>query len=364
MTDRESPRRRRVPGVARPALLAASVLLLSACAGENNQNTFNPAGPSAHKINNLFLPIAIAATVVCVGVVVATFVVAWRFRHRPGNENPRQLHGSTALEIGWTVVPALILAIIAVPTVSTIWTLAKEPTGDVLNVTVTGKQWWWQYEYDREKVVTANELVIPAGRPVRLELKSDNVVHSFWVPELAGKQDVIPGRNQKLVIEADEPGLYKGQCAEYCGLAHADMRLRVRAVSEADFRTWIRDQQQGPSQPYKGEIAELTGKRFECVNCHVFDDSSKAVYGPNLTHLRSRETFAGATEELNRENLIGWLLDAPSRVPMQAKRCRVGLAPDTDCVGMPSFTQHTPEGKPVMTRAEAETIADWLLEER
>jgi cytochrome c oxidase subunit 2 len=363
MTDRESPRRRRVPG-ARPALLAGLALLLSACAGNNKQNTFNPSGPSAHKIDNLFMPIAVAATVVGVAVVIATVVVAWRFRHRPGNENPRQIHGSTALEIGWTVVPALVLAIIAVPTVSTIWTMAREPTGDVLNVTVTGKQWWWQYEYDKDKVVTANELVIPAGRPVRLELKSDNVIHSFWVPELAGKQDVIPGRRQKLVIEADEPGLFKGQCAEFCGLAHADMRIRVRAVTEADFRNWISAQKEGPVQPFKGRISDLAGKRFECVNCHVFDDSSKTSYGPNLTHLRSRETFAGATEELDRTNLAGWILDAPSKVPMQSKRCRTGLAPDTDCVGMPSFTKHTPDGKPVMTQAEAETIADWLLKER
>lgn len=364
MTDRESPRLRRVPRGAKPTLLLGLVLLLGACAGDNKQNTFNPSGPSAHKIDNLFMPIAIFATVVGVVVVVGTVVVAWRFRHRPGNENPRQVHGSTPLEIVWTIIPAVVLALISVPTISTIWALAEEPTGDVLNVTVTGKQWWWQFEYDRDKVVTANEMVIPVGRPVRLELKSDNVIHSFWVPELAGKQDLIPGRSQKLVVEADKPGLFRGQCAEYCGLAHADMRIRVRAVTEADFRNWIRDQQRGPAQPYKGEFAELTGKRFECVNCHVFDDSSKVTYGPNLTHLASRETFAGATEELNRDNLIGWLLDAPSRVPMQAEECRVGLAPDTDCVGMPSFTEHTPKGKPAMTRTEAETIADWLLKER
>ena len=136
---------------------------------------------------------------------MATVFVAIRFRRRPGNENPKQMHGNTRLEIGWTIVPALILAIIAVPTVSTIFDLAENPGPKALQVTVVGKQWWWQFDYPDAKVVTADELVIPAGRQVNVHLTacatsipgSCNVIHSFWVPELAGKKDVVPGQRQR-----------------------------------------------------------------------------------------------------------------------------------------------------------------------
>lgn len=367
----------------RLALLAIGLLAL-ALAGcsevdNNGQNSLRPKGPESRMIANLFNPIAIVSIVIGTAVIIATIVIALRFRYRPGkNENPKQVHGNTKLEIGWTIVPALILAVIAVPTVSTIFDLAKDPGPSALNVTVEGKQWWWQFSYPDQKVVVADELVIPAGRPVKVHLtscdgtgaaKTCNVIHSFWVPELNGKKDVVPGHDNWLTIEADNPGTYLGQCAEYCGLSHANMRFRVIAKTKDDFAQWVSDQQQGPAVPLydsdgktpAGDAQKLVSTTFACTNCHVFDDSSKATYGPNLTHLASRSTFASGAYKLTRENLINWVMDAPSMIPMESQGCRFPPG-EKPCVGMPSFTQNTPKGLPVMTRTQAEQIADYLLE--
>jgi cytochrome c oxidase subunit II len=379
MTPRRS-RGRRLVLVA----VAAVVLVLAGCSGvENNkQNSLQPKSSQAHKIYNLFVPILIIAIVVGIVIMVATVYLAIRFRYRPGkNENPKQIHGNTKLEIGWTILPALLLAIIAVPTVATIFDLAQNPGPKALQVTVEGKQWWWQFSYPDAKVVTADEMVIPTGRDVYLHLtscdgtgtaKTCNVIHSFWVPELAGKRDVVPGQENTLTISADKPGTYLGQCAEYCGLSHANMRFRVIAKSPADFQTWLSEQQQGPAQPMfesdgttpAGEAQTLIAKTFQCTNCHVLDDSSKATYGPNLTHLASRTTFASGTYPLTRSNLISWVMNAPSMIPMSSQDCRLPPSPSNICVGMPSFTENTPKGLPTMTKAQAQQIADFLLEQK
>jgi cytochrome c oxidase subunit 2 len=358
-------------------------VVLAGCSGakNNRQNSLQPKGPAATKIDNLFTPVAIVAILVGIFILVATVYVALRFRHRPGNENPKQIHGNTRLELGWTIIPALILAVIAVPSVAAIFDLAKNPGPDALQVRVVGKQWWWEFHYPDAKVVTADELVIPAGRPVYLHLsacasKTDcNVIHSFWVPELAGKKDVVPGNDNKLTIEADEPGTYLGQCAEYCGLSHANMRFRVIAKSADGFDTWLTEQQQGPAQPVTVDVKQPDGttktepagpaqdlmiNTFGCAGCHALADSSQATYGPNLTHLASRTVFASGSYKLDRANLVNWILDAPSMIPMESQGCR--LPPGEGiCVGMPSFTQNTPKGQPTMTRAQAEQIADFLL---
>ena len=380
MTPRRS-RGRRLVLVA----VAAVALVLAACSevDNNRQNSLQPKGPQAQKIHDLFVPILIIAIVVGIAITVATVFVALKFRYKKGvNENPKQVHGNTRLEIGWTVLPALLLAIIAVPTVATIFDLAENPGSSALQVHVVGKQWWWEFKYPDAKVVTADELIIPTGRDVFVKLdacegegasKTCNVIHSFWVPELSGKKDVVPGQTNTLTINADKPGTYLGQCAEYCGLSHANMRFRVIAKSPADFQTWLSEQQQGPVNPLvdadgnpAGPTQELlvNSKNFGCVNCHVFDDSSKASYGPNLTHLASRTTFASGEYPLNRQNLIDWVLDAPSMIPMSSQDCR--LPPGQGiCVGMPSFIHDTPTsgGYDVMTQQQAEDIADFLLEQ-
>ncbi|HEY8215965.1 MAG TPA: cytochrome c oxidase subunit II [Acidimicrobiia bacterium] len=366
------------------AALAALTLALAACSTEsgpeNGQNPLRPKGTYAKDIDNLFTPIFWVAVAVGVFILGATIFVAVRFRHRKGaDDRPKQLHGNTPLEIGWTLIPALILAVIAVPTVALIFDLAEEPANP-LEVTVVGKQWWWQFDYGKQagidrKIVTADELHIPTGRDVKLKLEACddslgttgtrpncNVIHSFWVPELTGKRDVVPGLHNTMKLRTDRPGTYLGQCAEYCGLSHANMRFRVIAQSPDEFQQWVDGQVEGPAVPLSdaGEATGLFTKKFQCTNCHTTEDSSISVYGPNLTHLASRTTFASGYYELTRANLVRWILNAPSMIPMESENCRLPERPM--CVGMPSFTEDTPPGYPVMTRAEAEALADYLLE--
>ncbi|MEX1009197.1 MAG: cytochrome c oxidase subunit II [Acidimicrobiia bacterium] len=364
------------------ATAVAVSLVLAGCSEvkNNRQNALQPKGHDAKTINNLFWPIAIIAIVVGILIIVATVYFAIRFRYREGvNDNPKQIHGNTRLELGWTIVPALLLAVIAVPTISTIFDLADQPDADALQVTVVGKQWWWQFEYTDAKVVTADELVIPTGRKVHLELKACednicNVIHSFWVPELAGTVDVVPGRTNELTLDADKPGTYLGQCKEYCGLSHANMRFRVIAMTRSDFEEWVSEQQQGPVQPlYAGEGAdqkpagpaqELIATKYQCTSCHSFDNAAAPSYGPNLTHLASRDYFASATYELNKKNLVNWVMNAPSMIPMQTESDKCRPSPVNGCIGMPSFIENVPLGQPKMSRADAEQIADFLLEQK
>ena len=374
------PKRR----IAAPILLAGIATLLAACSNSNGQNSLDPKGPNAQKINDLFIPILGVAIVIGVLVVGVTVYMAIRFRQREGKpDNPKQVHGHTALEIGWTIVPALILAVVAVPTVATIWDLAERPTGaNVLKVDATGKQWWWQFQlpkqamvpqstrlrYDLNKadgmVTTSTELHIPVGTKVDVALHAHDVIHSFWVPELNGKKDVMPARANHVTLEASKPGTFLGACAEYCGLSHANMRFRVIAEPMADWIKW-RDQISGPpAQPYTkgGAFETLIGKTYGCTNCHVFDDAKQAPYGPNLTHLASRSTFAGGAYKLNPKNLTRWILNAPALISMNSSKCR--LPPPATCVGMPSFTKNTPHGQKTMTREDAKTIVTFLLGEK
>jgi len=362
------------------AAVAVSLVVAGCSEAKNNgQNSLQPKGHDSKTIDNLFWPIAIIAIVVGILIIIATVYIALRFRYREGiNDNPKQIHGNTRLDLGWTIVPALLLAVIAVPTVSTIFDLADQSDAGALEVTVVAKQWWWQFEYTDAKVVTADELVIPTKRDIHVSLTACdatlpggcNVIHSFWVPELSGKRDVVPGHENTLTIEASRPGTFLGQCAEYCGLSHANMRLRVIAMSPDDFDTWVNEQQLGAVEPFVDSSNQPAGAaqqlitKFGCTNCHIFDDSSKASYGPNLTHLASRSTFASGNYKLNESNLVSWLLDAPSLIPMQSKDCRLTPGPNVTCVGMPSFTKNTPKGDPVMTRDEAQQIDEFLLAQK
>lgn len=281
-----------------------------------------PQGSVARTIDVLFTWVGIIAIVIFVIVEVALLYAIVRFRRRPGDEGePPQIHGSTKLEITWTVIPALILVVVGAATVKTIWELAETPTGpEVLQVNVTGHQWWWEYQYPDSGVVTANELHIPAARKVRLNLQSADVIHSFWIPRLAGKQDVVPGRTNVLMVQADEPlveQLY-GQCVEFCGSSHANMRLRVVVQSQEDFDTWLVEQKKKASTSTGGSASEGRAifERKACVGCHTIDGTSaQGNVGPNLTHFASRETFAGSMFGRTDENLTAWLKDPPEQKP-------------------------------------------------
>jgi cytochrome c oxidase subunit II len=310
------------------AFLVCSAFLLSGCEG-GPLNVLGPGGENARKADelwNLTFSIAVGVFVLVQGALVFAVV---RYRHKPGRQ-AAQFHGNTKVEVILTAIPALILATIGFRTVGTIFDLAHEPQGeDVLEVNVQGRQFWWVYEYPDLEVVTANELHIPTGTPVALRIEGFDVNHSFWVPRLSGAQDMVPGRANGLTIEADEPGTYWGQCKEFCGLSHANMRLRVIAHDPADFDTWVSDQKQPAQQPsdaLAAEGAELfvngaANGRFEggpaCATCHAIDglEGAVGVVGPNLTHFKSRKTFAGAMFENSEPELRAWLNDPPGQKP-------------------------------------------------
>src|SRR4051812_2342627 len=244
----------------RRALVVPAVLALSSCS--EKQDVFSPKGPIADKINNLQVPVFLAAGVVgvIVAVMLAFVIVTGRRRANADDEQePRQIHGNFKAEIAWTIVPFLILVGVAFPTVFTILNISHRPA-NAMKISVYGQQWWWSYEYDLNgdgtpEIVTANELVIPAGVPIELQVQSRDVIHSFWIPALAGTRDAVPGRVQILELEAAQPGEYDGQCKEYCGLSHANMRARAIALSQGDFDKWVQGQQQDAATPADGTDA-------------------------------------------------------------------------------------------------------------
>lgn len=300
---------------------ALVALTVAGCATDAPQDTLDPAGPAARTIDTLSNSMFIIAAIVFVLVQGLIIYMVVRFRRRDGDDDvfPAQLHGNTRLEIGWTILPAVVLAAVAVFTVPVIFELNEEPE-NALVVDVEGQKYWWGYEYGDQEMVpgggitTANELHIPAGEPVFLKLRSNDVIHSFWAPRLNGKRDVVPGRLHTWTVEADEPGVYSGQCAEFCGTSHANMRLKVVAHDEAGWAEWVEDQQREPEVPTEGLAAEgyeVFGQI--CASCHVVDGQWDEVAeasppAPDLTHLFSRDCFAGCIYDLNdRNELEAWL---------------------------------------------------------
>jgi cytochrome c oxidase subunit II len=341
------------------AAVLALPLVLGACAANAPLDTLQPAGSESRTIHNLVVPVFLIAGVVFVLVQGGVLYVVWKFRRREGDDElPEQVHGNTKLEVGWTILPAVVLAFVAVFTVSTIIDLANQPD-DALEVQVIGNQWWWEYRYDLngdgafDEIVTATDLVIPAGEPVNLSITSRDVIHSFWIPSLNGKKDAVPGRLHPLTIHADEPGVYWGQCTEFCGLSHAYMQMRVVALEPGEFETWA----QGQQEPQDAPTDELAAQGMEtftnvCSGCHLVSGHNDDVFdpgniplvagaAPNLTHFATRGAFAGGIFDLwldldgngvvdpseiggrlNRTDLEAWLRNPPAMKPMAADQER------------------------------------------
>lgn len=308
--------------------------LSSACAQDAPQDFLSPEGPIAKQLDRLFDPVLAVAAFFFFFVQGLVLFAAIKFRRRSEDEAPKQVHGNTKLEITWTAIPAIILAVVGVATVVTVIDINRiDASESVLEVTVTGHQWWWEYEYPELGVVTANELHIPTGRRVELQLKSDDVIHSFWPPKLAGKVDVVPGHTNTMAIQADEPGKFEGQCAEFCGISHSRMRLRVIAESPEDFDAWAARQlreQPPPAVGATGDIAE-GAELFQsrgCGGCHTVEGYTQGELGPNLSYLFDRETFAGSIFELNSRNLRRWLRDPQAEKPGNKMELPVQLTED------------------------------------
>jgi cytochrome c oxidase subunit 2 len=297
---------------------------MSSCVENTPQGFLDPEGPIARRADDLWnITFGIAAVIFVIVQGLLVFAI-FRFRERPGHE-ARQFHGNTKVEIVLTVIPALILAGLAIPTVSTVMALSKKPTGDILEIKVTAHQFWWQYEYTDLGITTANEMHVPVDTPVYLTLEGDDVIHSFWIPKLTGKQDVVPGHTNHMQFEAERADqTYLGQCTEYCGLSHANMRLRVYTHSDSDFDTWVASQKEQYTKP-SDPLARAGAKIFlgeelpaggTCINCHAIQGTeAQGTTAPDLTHFGSRKTFAGAIFDNTPEALATWLRDPPGVKP-------------------------------------------------
>lgn len=301
-------------GITLSLLLLAS-LLLAAC-DDKTPSILNTAGPVADKEAGLFWFILGVATFVFVVVEAILIWSIFRFRERPNSPMPRQTHGNNAIEIAWTVAPSIFLFAVLIGTIYTMFGLAQPP-GQALNVKVVAHQWWWEFDYENDHIITADELVVPTGTIVHLDLHSDNVIHSFWVPQLTGKTDVVPGHNNTKWFQADKPGTYRGLCTEYCGLQHANMQLFVIAKPQDEYQTWLRSQQiaaqKKPTDPNAQAGQQLFLGSGTCAGCHgivgvnlqSFTSPQAFTYmGPNLTHFGSRTTIAGGVLSWSRQDCV------------------------------------------------------------
>ncbi|MFD1397215.1 cytochrome c oxidase subunit II [Kroppenstedtia eburnea] len=294
------------------SLFAIFALVMTGCE-EPSKSVFDPKGSAGeHNLNLIMLSVYIM-TFVCVVVMAIYFYVLIRYRRKPGdNSIPKQVEGSMKLEMLWIIIPVILLVILAVPTLTTTFTLAEKPAKDedAVRVKVTAHQYWWEFNYPDLGIKTAQELHIPVGKRVYLELISDDVVHSFWVPELGGKQDTVPGRTNHMWLDAKEPGVYAGRCAELCGASHALMNFEVVADEQGDFDKWVAQRQKPSSEPQTAE--QEAGKKVfsqNCMSCHAIDGTELKTRGgkaPNLTGFSEREKIAGLLEN-NDENLDKWL---------------------------------------------------------
>jgi cytochrome c oxidase subunit 2 len=348
----------------------AGTVFLASCASNAPQDTFQPKGPNAQKIDTLQKPVFAVAGII--GLIVAAAVIYSMIKFRDkGQPIPKQSHGNPALEITLTIIPALILAVVGVFTFRTVFDLNKTSDTQMI-INVTGQQWWWEYDYPTnneygitQPIITSGQLVIPVGTKVLLRETSRDVIHSYWIPALNGKRDAVPGRITLNRIEADEPGIYAGQCTEFCGLSHANMRMEAVALSKEDFAKWVANQLKAYAAPAESTLAKEGETVFlnQCSRCHQVngltredgtaviaapDENVWSGAAPNLSHLMSRNTFAGAMFDLltpecrtdvwksesatfgakylagvdesclNQTDLRGWLRNAPEVKPMYA----------------------------------------------
>ena len=359
-----------------PAL--AATFIIAACSPQHPQSTFGYAGPVARDQGDLFILIFWIAVPVFIVVEGAIIYAAIRYRRRD-DKIPKQVHGNTKLEITWTIVPSLVIAAIAVPTIIGIWEQQRgAPTdqGDILEVEAIGHRWWFEFRYPNQEVVTANEMHVPVGRPVNIKLTSQDVIHSFWVPKLAGKVDMVPLNDNLVWFIAEEPGIYDGQCAEFCGIAHAHMRFRVVAHPEEDFQNWVAGMRT-PPEPFEAGSSEQQGQTLfatHCKTCHTDDswrqdayaleiqqqdsrwatwladiENSRIVSAPNMTNYSQRNFLGAGIKENSRENLIKWIAD-PNDI-------KIG----TSMQAHAAVYQERADNKANLSPQEVENIADYLL---
>lgn len=302
--------------------------LASAAIVQSQTNMFAPAATPAHSIFDVSVLTLRVTGIIFVIVAGLLLYALIRFRQRPGDSDrePAQIYGSNQIELSWTVIPILIVVMLFLSTTRIILGTQSIPKpASAMDVTVIGHQYWWEYRYPKLGVVTANELHVPVSdrsspTPTYLTMSSVDVAHSFWVPRLAGKTDVIPNRVNTMWLDPQQAGLFLGQCAQFCGVQHAKMLIRVYAQSPADFAAWIDQQKQPAVQSFPGNPAAAEGQAVfmhnACINCHaVSGTAATGRFGPDLTHLASRATIGSGIVENTPANLRKWIDDPSSFKP-------------------------------------------------
>jgi cytochrome c oxidase subunit II len=340
-----------------PAWQVAAALLYTAAtalAGQGNgpaspTSIFAPESTPAHSIYDIsiFVVEITAAIFVVVASLLLYAVVKFRQRRTDDETEPSQVYGSNQIELAWTVIPVLIVVVLFLSTAQVIHRVedARRPSS-ATDVTVVGHQFWWEYRYPQFGFTSANELHVPVSNasdaaPTFLTLLSADTDHSFWVPRLAGKTDLIPNRTNKTWISPQQPGLYLGQCAQYCGTEHAEMLLRVYVQPREEFDRWVREQQQAatldPSVAAGRRVFETTA----CINCHTVRGTvADGRFGPDLTHLMSRETLASGIISNNAANLREWIHDPDAIKPGSLMPAMNLSDPDLDQVTAYLLTLH------------------------
>ncbi len=282
------------------------------------QSTLHPHSDYANSIQSLLEQLTFWVVVIFVVVEGLLIYAVIRFRARPGMADPKPVHGHTGLEIAWTIAPAVILAIVAVPTVLAIYQTQGGAPAGALQVKVTGHQWWWEFNYPELGVTTGSELHVPVNRAIAVDLESADVIHSFWFPAVGGKRDVVPGHTNRMWFTPDSVGVFPGQCAELCGISHANMKMILVVETREAFDAWVARQKQAPAEP---DSTTLAGRgraiyaESACIGCHTIEGISAGIIGPNLTHVGSRMTLAGAMFPNDSRHLAKWIAEPDKQKP-------------------------------------------------
>lgn len=296
----------------------APAVALTGCGLTSPQTTLEPKSDFGGVSHSIFLQVLGWDTAIFLVVAVVLLVALVRFRERDPEAIPPQIRGNARLELAWTVVPAVALTFIAFPTVSAVFRTQAPPVPEALRVRVVGHQWWWEFQYPDLGIRTASDLHLPAGQPVLLELTTPDVIHSFWVPALGGKRDAMPGQANRILLTPATPGEFPGQCAEFCGVSHANMRHVAIVLPAPEFQAWVARQKAPPAEPAEGSPAARGRQLFSqstCVGCHAIQGLSGGALGPDLTHFGSRRTIAGGMLRNTPAELARWLKNPPAAKP-------------------------------------------------
>jgi cytochrome c oxidase subunit 2 len=306
------------PRIRLSLVAAGAAVALSVGGCSSSPSTLDPKGPGASRIAGLWWFMFVVAALVVV-VVTALVLFGALNRRRPESPPDETPTWATRLVIGGGLIfPIVVLSVLWVVTLRDTAALSSPPAGPSLTIDVAGHQWWWEVTYPGQRIDTANDIHVPVGEPVLLRLTTDDVLHSFWVPQLSGKTDMIAGRTNHMWIRADHPGVFRGQCAEFCGLQHANMAFFVVAQPAAEFKAWARQHSQPPAEPADAllRMGRDTFEHEACSACHTIDGTTaQGTVGPNLTDFGGRRSIGAGTVPNTVGYLSGWIVNSQAIKP-------------------------------------------------